>query len=185
MITVIDGTPIKDKLYHGTPDYFQRVNLNMGKERKDFGKGFYLSYEKSHSRDIALRNMRLKKVSIGYLYTYSVNIEELTNLVKTGSVKYFPTADISWFDFVLKSRSCSHTWHTYSIVIGPTADDNTKVQFNLYRQGVYGLVGSDQAKLLMISNLHPENLGVQLFIANPNGLSILNEKTRVVERLRR
>lgn len=36
-------------LYHGTASEIQQVDVKLGRERKDFGKGFYMSVSKSQA----------------------------------------------------------------------------------------------------------------------------------------
>ena len=54
--------------------------------------------------------------------------------------------------------------HNFDLVIGPTADDDTMVCLNSYWRGLYGEVGSDEAKEKLIGFLEPENLGTQYFV---------------------
>lgn len=46
-------------IYHGTIYNFKEPSLFKCKDRKDFGKGFYLAIEISHARDIATKNYAL------------------------------------------------------------------------------------------------------------------------------
>ena len=172
---------IRNKLYHGTLDKFVDIDLTRGKKCKDFGNGFYLAFKKSHSEKIVNRLKRIKKVSRGYIYTYDVNYNEYERLYKLGRVKYFAEANGEWLDFILTSRSKPYVWHNYDIVIGPTADDDTKIILNAYREGFYGEVGSNEAKMIAINFLHVENLSTQVFIATKTGLSILDIKNRKEE----
>ena len=54
--------------------------------------------------------------------------------------------------------------HDYDLVIGPTADDDTMLCLKAYWDGLYGKVGSSQAKQILLNNLEPENLGIQYYI---------------------
>ena len=36
-------------LYHGTASEIQQVDVKLGRERKDFGKGFYMAVSKSQA----------------------------------------------------------------------------------------------------------------------------------------
>lgn len=40
---------LKTTLYHGTVSEIQKVDVKLGKERKDFGKGFYMAVSKSQA----------------------------------------------------------------------------------------------------------------------------------------
>jgi len=71
---------------------------------------------------------------------------------------------LEWLDFVLKCRDCETVPHDYDLVIGPTADDNTTLCLKYYKDGVYGKVGSYDAKELLLKNLEVENLGIQYYI---------------------
>ena len=51
------------------------------------------------------------------------------------------------------------------MVIGPTADDDTMLCLKTYWDGLYGTVGSSEAKRILLNNLETENLGIQYFIA--------------------
>lgn len=54
--------------------------------------------------------------------------------------------------------------HDYDLVIGPTADDDTMLCLKAYWDGLYGKVGSSQAKTILLNNLEPENLGIQYYV---------------------
>ena len=69
------------------------------------------------------------------------------------------------------------------MVIGPTADDDTKLVLNAYNEGLYGDPKSKKAKYILLEQLEVNNLGVQVFIATQAGLSILDIDNREEERL--
>lgn len=54
--------------------------------------------------------------------------------------------------------------HDYDVVIGPTADDDTMLCLKAYWDGLYGKVGSKEAKKILLANLEPENLGIQYYV---------------------
>ncbi len=54
--------------------------------------------------------------------------------------------------------------HDYDLVIGPTADDDTALCLKTYWDGLYGRRGERRSKEILLSNLEPENLGVQYFV---------------------
>ena len=45
-----------------------------------------------------------------------------------------------------------------------TADDNTTLCLKYYFDGIYGKVGTDDAKEMLMKNLEVENLGIQYYI---------------------
>ena len=75
----------------------------------------------------------------------------------------FDNADKEWVIFVLANRGCSTKVHTYDIVKGPTADDNTKLTFNTYRSGGYGDTNNERAIKTLIDFLEVDNLPLQLY----------------------
>lgn len=84
--------------------------------------------------------------------------------IQSLNVKQFSSADEEWLDFILMCREQGGLPHSYDLVIGPTADDNTMVCLNAYWRGFYGEVGSDEAKKKLLGYLEPENLGIQYFV---------------------
>ena len=82
------------------------------------------------------------------LYEIKIDIE----YVQTLNIKYFKTADEEWLDFILMCREKGGLPHNFDLVIGPTADDDTMVCLNSYWRGLYGEVGSDEAKEKLLNS---------------------------------
>lgn len=171
---------IKDILYHGTVERIDEIDLGRGKGHKDFGKGFYLACEKKQSQGI-IRKKAAGRKKMGlpmegeFLYAFDVVPEMLDEL----NVKVFEKADIEWLDFILESRKSRETMHGYDVVIGPTADDDTNLCLNMYNEGVYGAVGSIEAKRTLLNNLEVENLGIQVFIGTRRGLGLITNMREI------
>ncbi len=160
---------INDTLYHGTTDAFSSVDVAKGRGNKDFGKGFYMAVEKAQAIGMmnkkfneAVRRSKSKDPNQfeKHLYEIKLNKDFLPSL----KIKYFLDADMEWLDFVLACRSSDTIPHDYDLVIGPTADDNTTLCLKYYFDGVYGKVGSDDAKEFLMKNLEVENLGIQYYV---------------------
>ena len=161
--------PVNSVLYHGTAQPFSKVDVSMGRDKKDFGKGFYMSFSKEQAvgmmhkkyrqalaRRPNIDNSKFKET----LYEITIDLE----YAKTLNVKEFKTADEQWLDFILMCREKGGTPHSYDLIIGPTADDDTMVCLNSYWRGFYGDIGSDEAKDKLLKFLEPENLGIQVFV---------------------
>lgn len=182
---------LKETLYHGTSTFraFDSIDLCAGNGYHDFGKGFYMAYTKSHSINRAKNVARKDKLFVerhkiavrnpikGILYTYRANPEALKSL----KVKVFETADLNWVKLVIACRESDDTPHDYDIVVGPTADDDTILCFNMYNEGVYGDKESIKAMSVLLNNLEVYNLGTQVFIGTEKGLSILDQGSRKEE----
>lgn len=134
---------LKTILYHGTASEIQQVDVKLGRERKDFGKGFYMAISKSQA--------------IGMMH------KKYREVVRRSKGKQ-DDADLEWLDFVLMCREKGGMPHNYDMVVGPTADDDTAFCLKAYWDGLYGKAGSDAAKRILLNNLETENLGIQYFI---------------------
>ena len=120
----------KTILYHGTVSEIQRIDVNLGRERKDFGKGFYMAVSRKQAvgmmhkkyREI-VRRSRGKQGDDFAERLYEISLNE--SIISTLDVKVFETADLEWLDFVLMCREKGGMPHDYDIVIGPTAPEDT------------------------------------------------------------
>ena len=160
---------LRTTLYHGTVSEIEQIDVKLGKGRKDFGRGFYMAVSKKQAVGMmhkkyreAVRRSREKQEN-----SFSEKLYEITldgRLLSELQIKIFERADLEWLDFVLKCREKGGLPHTYDVVVGPTADDDTALCLKAYWDGLYGKVGSDDAKRVLLNSLETENLGIQYFI---------------------
>lgn len=134
---------LKTVLYHGTVSEIQKIDVKLGRERKDFGKGFYMAVTKNQA--------------IGMMH------KKYREVVRRSRGKQ-ESADLEWLDFVLICREQGGMPHDFDMVIGPTADDDTALCLKSYWDGLYGRTGTATAKKILLNNLEVENLGVQYFV---------------------
>ena len=130
--------PEKVTLYHGTVHFFDDIDISHGKPFKDFGMGFYTSCNKEHAERMALRNreielFRTRKKNTNrhidaLLYSFEFNMCNLDIL----DAREFETADRDWMRFVIMNRTHKERQHSYDMVIGPTANDNTLTAIGLF-----------------------------------------------------
>ncbi|MCL2498824.1 MAG: DUF3990 domain-containing protein [Defluviitaleaceae bacterium] len=176
---------IPDILYHGTISEFTSIDVSKGKPYKDFGKGFYAAIKNSHAasfarlvkRDTIIRLERTGRPHShiqSRIYTLSVNTSMLN--IPHFHVKYFPVPDLEWVDFVITNRESRGKPHDYDIVIGPTADDDTATCLDAYRDGLYGEVGSHDARATLLRNLEPDNLPIQVYFGTPDAARTISIK---------
>lgn len=156
-------------LYHGTASEIQQVDVKLGRERKDFGKGFYMAVSKSQAIGMMHKKFRevVRRSKGKQDSAYSEKLYEITldeGYISRLNIKVFHTADIEWMDFVLLCREKGGMPHAYDLVVGPTADDDTAFCLKAYWDGLYGKAGSDVAKRILLNNLETENLGIQYYI---------------------
>jgi hypothetical protein len=132
-------------LYHGTNTDINSIDLTKGLRYKDFGKGFYLTPDRTTAVRMAQKKARLFG-GAPTLITYE--LEELA-LQSYLNVKIFPEkATTEWFLFVDANRDKknSELIHNYDIVVGPIADDGVVLQLTNYHEGIYS--PEQAAKLL-------------------------------------
>lgn len=123
-------------LYHGTNQDIETIDLTKGLRYKDFGKGFYLTPDKTTAIRMAQKKARLFG-GVPTLLTYEMDESALQSDLK---VKVFPEkASVEWFLFVDANRERNNVEpvHDYDIVIGPIADDGVVLQLTNYREGIY------------------------------------------------
>ena len=160
---------IKSVLYHGTISQIEHIDVKRGRGNKDFGKGFYMAVSRQQAIGMmhkkykeAVRRSRNKKNFLFEEKLYEITLDK--KYLETLTIKQFETADQEWLDFVLLCRENGGMPHDYDLVIGPTADDDTMLCLKAYWDGLYGKVGSSQAKTILLNNLEPENLGIQYYV---------------------
>lgn len=159
----------KTVLYHGTVSRIEHIDVKCGRGNKDFGKGFYMAVSRQQAIGMmhkkykeAVRRSRNKKSFSFEERLYEITLDK--KYLETLTIKQFETADQEWLDFVLLCRENGGMPHDYDLVIGPTADDDTMLCLKAYWDGLYGKVGSSQAKTILLNNLEPENLGIQYYV---------------------
>lgn len=160
---------IKTTLYHGTVSEIEQVDVKLGRDRKDFGKGFYMAVSKNQAVGMMHKKYREKvRRSRGKLENafseklYEIVLDE--KIISDLDIKIFENADLEWLDFVLICREKGGVPHNYDMVIGPTADDDTALCMKAYWDGLYGKVGLDVSKGILLNNLETANLGIQYFV---------------------
>jgi len=173
---------MQDKLvlYHGTICDFEQIDVSKGKPYRDFGQGFYLCETFERAYNIALRN---KKIETGrhqivnkavkpnaFIYEYSIDLREIGHL----NVKHWESADREWLNFIIENRMSRDRRHDYDIVIGPTANDDTRTSIRTVMNASNGRILSDTALDLLIEMLNPSILPVQYFFGTDGAVAMLN-----------
>ena len=166
-------------LYHGTTHDFKEIDVMRGKPFKDFGQGFYLSESYEHARNLALRNRRIEEIRLRamgdetrlpvFVYEYEFDTLEMDKL----NVKYFNKADREWLKFIIINRMNRTRQHDYDIVIGPTANDDTRASIRTVMNAANGAILSDTALDLLIVMLEPNVLPEQYFFGKNNAAAML------------
>lgn len=118
-------------LYHGSNTVINKIDLEMSKPNKDFGKGFYLSENESQAMEMA----NFKSVLLGG--EPIVTKFEFNDLMMQSSdlrIKIFAEYSEEWADFVFANREGCEV-EQYDIVYGPIANDKVGLQIRKLKDG--------------------------------------------------
>jgi hypothetical protein len=58
-------------VYHGSTSLIETIDVSKGKPYKDFGRGFYVTQDYTHAKNLAARNKRLELERYGFLHKFS------------------------------------------------------------------------------------------------------------------
>ncbi|MBQ8234039.1 MAG: DUF3990 domain-containing protein [Bacilli bacterium] len=159
-------------LFHGTIYDFSVPDLNYCKDKKDFGKGFYLAEDLNHAKSIANKSFLISRYAeYKYIYSYRIDVSELreSNL----NVHEFREANIAWLDYIMKNRMKINDDDDYDVVIGPTADAEAQcLVMKFYHE--HGLNATNNQKASFIQKLKPCIYGRQYCFKTDKSLEYLN-----------
>lgn len=120
------------KVYHGTNFSFSKIDLTKSRDKRDFGKGFYVTtiYEQAlkWAQNTYIRYGGDKPIV--KMFEYNDDISDLKKLC-------FDNMNREWLEFVKENRTKGGVYHQYDIVSGPVANDNTMRTIALYISGIY------------------------------------------------
>jgi len=118
-------------LYHGSNCSFSSIDLSKAKDKRDFGKGFYLTTIRSQAKDWA--EILFARFGGDGIYVYEFEFEKNSNL----TIKQFEGTSEDWLIFIRDNRIKGGTQHNFDIVQGPVANDKTNRTLALFVEGIY------------------------------------------------
>lgn len=154
------------KLYHGSNQPIEQIDLSKDRRYKDFGRGFYTTHLRRQAEFWAGR--------IAERYGGEPAVTEfefdLQSALEAGlNVKVFDKPDKEWALFVMANRSRTQDFvHEYDIVIGPVADDRMARLFGLYDMDIIDLDA-------VVAGLVYKDLNSQYFFATECSLKYLTK----------
>lgn len=152
------------RLYHGSIANFDYIDLRYCLERKDFGRGFYMTENLDIAKAWGLRQRRGNTRIPAYVYMAKIDIEEMRKVLNVHVFK----ESIPWVDYIIYNRIIGYKNiglgklpEEYDVVIGKIADGpaQTAVQ-EFYNE--YGLSASMEAKTKLIRELSKKDLKNQV-----------------------
>ncbi|GHT58208.1 hypothetical protein AGMMS50239_02310 [Bacteroidia bacterium] len=121
----------KIKLYHGSNCDFTTVDLSKSKDKRDFGKGFYLTTLQSQAKDWAAVLFARYGGDGVFVYEFEFEMnEELT-------IKQFDGVSEDWLKMIKENRVQGGTQHNFDIIRGAVANDKTNRTLALFVEGIY------------------------------------------------
>ncbi len=152
------------KLYHGTNQAFDTIDLQKSKPNKDFGKGFYLSPDYDQALNMAHIKVEQQQGSpVVMEYEIDKAAMETLHLLR------FENYSEEWAEFILANRnnSTGKPIHNYDIVIGPIANDRVGLQLWKYENQLIDLP-------TLVSKLkYMKGMTIQYFFGTAKALSLL------------
>ena len=155
------------RLYHGSNTAFREIDLSFCRPNKDFGRGFYLTPDRSAADRMALRTVR-RFDGRPYVMTFEFDESALEDV----PVKRFAMPSVEWAMFVMANRRPDapaedhNRDNRYGIVIGPVANDDLAL---LFRQFALGLVTVE----MMVQEMRYKQLTIQYSFHTPVAVAAL------------
>lgn len=178
MLNLVDGLV----LYHGSYCEVKTPLLQKCADRKDFGKGFYLTSSREQAISF-LKTSIVKAFSNGAIserQNYGFVSKYEVNLKQPLSSYIFPDADIDWLHCIVAHRKrkafpeIEKKMADYDVIIGKIADDTTNATLTAYIAGAFGNIGSKEADEFCITRLLPEKLKNQYCFKTEAALECLH-----------
>ncbi len=122
-------------LYHGSYTEVSSPLVKLGRDKVDFGQGFYLTMLKEQAEAWAKTiSERKKKGARAVVSTFSLDMERIKE--EGYRVKIFERYDLAWLEYVIDSRKGGTLQNQYDLVEGGVANDNVIDTVEDYENGV-------------------------------------------------
>lgn len=119
------------RLYHGSNQYVDEIDLSKSRPYKDFGQGFYLSDDENQAAELA----KVKTdISGGEPCVSSFEFDKEGLFNSELRIKIFENYSEEWVDFIILNRDGLSSIN-YDFVYGPIADDKVGFQLRRFRDG--------------------------------------------------
>ena len=158
------------RVYHGSTATIEHPLADAGRDRLDFGKGFYITDIQSQAETWAERMSRIKEMP-GVVNIYEMEIEETK---KNFSYKHFEHYDNEWLQFIVANRTGNPAVEKYDVIEGGVANDRVIDTVEAYIANLMTL----ETALRELSRHQPNN---QLCICNQ---AVIDEYFKFVESYR-
>ena len=130
------------RLYHGSIVEVHKPSLRYGRERTDFGRGFYTTTLAEQAERWA--NIKKDRAKADKAIVSVYEIDDAVLYDPTLKIREFHGVDEAWLDFVVGCRKEGATKHDFDLVFGPVANDNVFTTVNLYESGILDAAPSQE-----------------------------------------
>lgn len=121
-------------LFHGSDKIVEKPVANYGRNKVDFGQGFYLT--SLHEQAVKWAKIIAFKKGLGGAYVCEYSFDE-SCLASLGSrYKKFLAYDMEWLDYVIDCRNGGNLQNQYDVVEGGVANDNVIDTVENYENGI-------------------------------------------------
>ena len=155
------------RVYHGSTAIIDHPIAAAGRERLDFGRGFYLTDIKSQAETWAERMQRIREEA-GVVNVYELDID---NVKRDFRYYRFEQYDNEWLQFIVANRVGRDDIEHYDVIEGGVANDRVIDTVEAYMANLMPLENALQE----LSKHRPNN---QLCITNQK---VINECLVFVE----
>ncbi len=118
-------------VYHASTEIVKSPICRYGREKLDFGRGFYLTNMKAQAKEWASR-MQDRRHKPGLLNVYTLDKEAI---LAEAQCKIFHAYDKEWLHFICNCRKGYDPSGIYDYIEGGIANDRVVDSINLHLQG--------------------------------------------------
>ena len=156
-------------LYHGGLSVIENPNADIGRQKVDFGKGYYLTDIKEQAVRWINRRKKQAEKEFGFLniYEYAENSDL--------KIKKFDGYNEEWLDFVVYNRASFGEKPTdnYDVIIGNIADDEVIVAIDTYIEQLQKNRTTEYSKPALLAELRFSKPNNQYAFKTEKSLTLL------------
>jgi hypothetical protein len=152
-------------VYHGSYLEVKNPDINYGRVKLDFGKGFYVTALQKQAEKWARRKAKIEQ-NKPIVNVYEFNTDNLNILSFDGYTD-------DWLDFVVQNRNNALATHVYDAIYGNIANDDVAVIVNDYIRLLRMGRIDNNAKQFYLGQLQYSEPNNQYCIATQKGINAL------------
>lgn len=156
-------------LYHGSNCDIEKIDLDMCRPYKDFGRSFYLTTILTQAREMA-RKVAERFGGHPVVNEFAFDDRDLSSI----KIKVFTEPNQEWAEFVManRSRTNNHPADQFDLIIGPVANDDIATLFRTFELGVIKIED-------LVQGLKSKKLNNQYAFRGAKAIAFLQKKGNV------